>query len=60
MTGRQTVVASVMVPECSIMAASAVGPSSHGTENTRWSFADKALKPRRRRGVGVGGQMVEA
>ena len=34
-TGRHTVVASVMVPECSIIAARAVGPSSHGTENTR-------------------------
>ena len=34
MTGSDTVVASVIVPEWPIMAASAVGPSSQGTENT--------------------------
>jgi hypothetical protein len=34
MTGSDTVVASVIVPEWPITAASAVGPSSQGTENT--------------------------
>ncbi len=47
MTGSDTVVASVMAPEWPITAARAVGPSSHGTENTMWSLADSALKPRR-------------
>ena len=47
MTGSDTVVASVIVPECPIMAASAVGPSSHGTENTMWSLTDSARKPSR-------------
>ena len=45
MTGSDTVVASVIVPEWPIMAASAVGPSSQGTENTMWSFTDRALNP---------------
>ena len=27
------------------MAASAVGPSSQGTENTMWSLTDRALNP---------------
>ena len=47
MTGSDTVVASVIVPEWPITAANAVGPSSHGTENTMWSLADSALKPSR-------------
>jgi len=38
-------VPSAMSPECSITAASAVGPSSHGTANTMWSFTDSALNP---------------
>ena len=38
-------VASVIVPEWSIIAASAVGPSSQGTENTMWSLTDSALNP---------------
>jgi hypothetical protein len=47
MTGSDTMVASVMVPEWPITAASAVGPSSHGTEKTMWSLVDRALKPSR-------------
>src|SRR5436305_6667742 len=32
-------------PERSITAASAVGPSSHGVENIKWSFAETAANP---------------
>ena len=44
-TASETVVASVISPECSITAASATGPSSQGTEKTMWSFTDSAPKP---------------
>ena len=44
-TVRATVVARVISPECSTIAASAVGPSSHGTENTMWSFTVNAENP---------------
>jgi hypothetical protein len=47
MTGSDTVVASVIVAVWPITAANAVGPSSHGTENTMWSLVDSALKPSR-------------
>ena len=46
-------------PSAPITAASAVGPSSHGTEKTRWSFADSAVKPERGRGLGVLDEMIE-
>ena len=37
--------ASVIVPDDASTAASAVGPSSHGAGNTRWSLTARALKP---------------
>ena len=40
-----TVVARVIWPEASMTAASAVGPSSHGTVKTRWSLAQSMSKP---------------
>ncbi len=46
-TASATVVASVMVPESFIATASAVGPSSHGTEKTRWSLAQSVVNPER-------------
>jgi hypothetical protein len=46
-TGSDTVVASVIVPEWPITAASVVSPSSHGTEKTMWSLVARALKPTR-------------
>ena len=47
MRGSDTVVARVMVPELPITVASAVGPSSHGTEKIMWSLVDSAQKPSR-------------
>jgi hypothetical protein len=41
----ETVVASPISPERSIMLASAVGPSSQGVWKTRWSFAETAANP---------------
>ena len=58
-TASATVVASVMSPECSITAASAVGPSNHGTENTMWSFTETARKPSSRGCLGVLDEMFE-
>ncbi len=46
-TASATVVASVIPAECSIVAASAVGPSSHGTSKTRWSLAESIVNPDR-------------
>jgi hypothetical protein len=46
-TGREIVVASVMSPVLSSTDARAVGPSSHGLLNTRWSLVLRARKPRR-------------
>jgi hypothetical protein len=37
----EIVVANVISPERSITAASAVGPSSQGVENTKWSLASR-------------------
>ena len=44
-TGSATVVASVMDPDEPVTAASAVGPSSHGMSNTRWSLAASVANP---------------
>ena len=41
----EIVVANVISPERSITAASAVGPSSQGVENTKWSLAETATNP---------------
>jgi hypothetical protein len=46
-TASVTVVARVILPECSIVAASAVGPSSHGTSKIRWSLAESTVNPNR-------------
>jgi hypothetical protein len=44
-TGSATVVATVIPSASERTAARAVGPSSHGTEKRRWSFAASMVKP---------------
>src|SRR5262249_35742233 len=45
-TGRATVVARVMDPDAPATAASAVGPSNHGTAKTRRALAARVANPR--------------
>jgi hypothetical protein len=45
-TGKATVVNNCMLPFQGMVAAIAVGPSSQGRENTKWSFIESAWKPR--------------
>ena len=47
-TGSVMLVARTMSPAAAITAASAVGPSSQGCRQKRWSFADTVANPRSR------------
>ena len=47
-TGSAMLVARVIGPASLATAASAVGPSSHGRFQTRWSLAETAAYPRSR------------
>ena len=47
-TGSVTLVASAMSPAAATTLASAVGPSSHGWRQKRWSLAETVANPRSR------------